>query len=85
MVSIILITIFQFNLGGFVAIIMRLILRKSKQPNKIRNVWYVPAIVAFAVPVLSLSGYLTFSSFVGVLLNAVYYLIFGYWFIKYLK
>lgn len=84
MVSVILIAIFTFNLGGLVAIIMRLVLRK-KDSDKIRNAWFVPAIVSGALSLINLFLAFSFIGFVGLVLNVVYYLIFGYWFLKYLK
>ena len=84
MISIILIAIFTFNLGGLVAIIMRLVLRK-KDSDKIRNAWFVPAIVSGALALINLFLAFNFIGFVGLVLNVVYYLIFGYWFLKYLK
>ena len=84
MISVILIAIFTFNLGGLVAIIMRLVLRK-KNSYKIRNAWFVPAIVSGALALINLFLAFSFIGFVGLVLNVVYYLIFGYWFLKYLK
>lgn len=84
MASVILIAIFTFNLGGLVAIIMRLVLRK-KDSDKIRNAWFVPAIVSGALALINLFLAFSFIGFVGLVLNVVYYLIFGYWFLKYLK
>ena len=85
MISVILIAIFTFNLGGLVAIVMRLILRKKKDSAKIRNTWFVPAIVAGVMTLISLISIFSFVGFIGLLLNVAYYLIFGYWFLKYLK
>ena len=85
MISVILIAIFTFNLGGLVAIVMRLILRKNKESNKIRNVWFIPAIVAGVMALINIISFITFIGVIGLILNVVYYLIFGYWFIKYLK
>lgn len=84
MVSVILIAIFTFNLGGLVAIIMRLVLRK-KDSDKIRNAWFVPTIVSGALALINIFLAFSFTGFVGLVLNVVYYLIFGYWFLKYLK
>jgi hypothetical protein len=84
MISVILIAIFTFNLGGLVAIIMRLVLRKNDS-DKIRNAWFVPAIVSGALALINLFLAFSFIGFVGLVLNVVYYLIFGYWFLKYLK
>lgn len=85
MISVILIAIFTFNLGGLVAIVMRLILRKNKESTKIRNAWFVPAIVAGAMVLVNMIHFITFAGVASLILTAVYYLIFGYWFIKYLK
>ena len=85
MISVILIAIFTFNLGGLVAIVLRLILRKKSDADKIRNCWFVPAIVSGALNLISLFTAFSFIGFVGLALNVAYYLIFGYWFIKYLK
>ena len=85
MVSVILIAIFTFNLGGIIAIILRLVLRKKKESEGIRNAWVVPAIVSGAINLISLFTAFSFIGFVGLALNVAYYLIFGYWFIKYLK
>ena len=85
MISVILIAIFTFNLGGLVAIAMRLVLRKKKESTKIRNAWFVPAIVAGALALISTLSYFSFMGFVSLLLSVSYYLIFGYWFLKYLK
>ena len=84
MISVILIAIFTFNLGGLVAIIMRLVLRK-KDSDKIRNTWFVPAIVSGALALINLFLAFSFIGFAGLVLNVAYYLIFGYWFLKYLK
>ena len=84
MISVILIAIFTFNLGGLVAIIMRLVLRK-KNSDKIRNACFVPAIVSGALALINLFLAFSFIGFVGLVLNVAYYLIFGYWFLKYLK
>lgn len=84
MISVILIAIFTFNLGGLVAIIMRLVLRKNNS-DKIRNAWFVPAIVSGALALINLFLAFSFIGFVGLVLNVAYYLIFGYWFLKYLK
>ena len=48
MISVILIAIFTFNLGGIIAIILRLVLRKKKESEGIRTAWFVPAIVSGA-------------------------------------
>lgn len=85
MISVILIAIFTFNLGGLVAIVLRLILRKKSGADKIRNGWFVPAIVSGALNLISLFTTFIFIGFIGLTLNVAYYLIFGYWFIKYLK
>lgn len=85
MISVILIAVFTFNLGGLVAIILRLILRKKANSEKIRNSWFVPAVVSGALNLISLFTAFSFIGFVGLALNVAYYLIFGYWFIKYLK
>ena len=85
MISVILIAIFTFNLGGLVAIILRLILRKKANSETIRNSWFVPAVVSGALNLISLFAAFSFIGFVGLALNVAYYLIFGYWFIKYLK
>ena len=85
MISVILIAIFTFNLGGLVAIVMRLILRKKKDSTKIRSVWFVPAIVSGVMALIHIISYITLIGVIGPVLNVVYYLIFGYWFIKYLK
>lgn len=85
MISVILIAIFTFNLGGIIAIILRLVLRKKKESESIRNAWFVPAIVSGALNLISLFITFSFIGFIGLTLNVAYYLIFGYWFIKYLK
>lgn len=85
MISVILIAIFTFNLAGIIAIILRLVLRKKKESEGIRNAWFVPAIVSGALNLNSLFTAFSFIGFIGVVLNIAYYLIFGYWFIKYLK
>lgn len=85
MISVILIAIFTFNLAGIIAIILRLVLRKKKESEGIRNAWFVPAIVSGALNLILLFTSFTFVGFIGVVLNIAYYLIFGYWFIKYLK
>lgn len=84
-ISVVLIAIFTFNIGGFIAIIMRLVLRKKANPENIRNAWFVPAIVSGALNLISLSTVFSLVGFIGLALNVAYYLIFGYWFIKYLK
>lgn len=91
-ISVILVAIFNFNLNVLIAIIMRLVLRKNNS-EKVRNAWFVPAIVSgvfiliwiirsfgFEVNDFSLS-----SIFTTLVPNVVYYLIFDYWFIKHLK
>lgn len=85
MISVILIAIFTFNLGGIIAIILRLVLRKKKESGGIRNAWFVPAVVSGAVNLISFFTAFSFIGFVGLVLNVAYYLIFGYWFIKCLK
>ena len=85
MFSVILIAIFTFNLGGVVAIIMRLIIRKKKESVKIRNAWFVPAIVSGIMALINLIKIFSVVGLVGLILNVAYYLIFGYWFLKYLK
>lgn len=84
MISVILIAIFTFNLGGLVAIIMRLVLRK-KDSEKIRNAWFIPAVVSGIWLSINLIRTFSFLGLVGLIFNVAYYLIFGYWFIKYLK
>ena len=61
MISVILIAIFTFNLGGLVAIVMRLILRKKKESTKIRSVWFIPAIVAGAMALVNMIRFITFA------------------------
>ena len=85
MISVILIAIFTFNLGGIIAIILRLVLRKKKESEGIRNAWFVPAVVSGAVNLISFFTAFSFIGFAGLVLNVAYYLIFGYWFIKCLK
>ncbi len=86
MISVIMITIFTFNLAGVIAIILRLVLRKKRESENIRKAWFVPAIVAGAANLIGLLfTEFSFIDFVGLALNVAYYLIFGYWFIKYLK
>ena len=85
MISVILIAIFTFNFAGFVAIVMRLMLRRKKESTKIRNAWFVPAIVAGAMALINTLRSITFTGIMGLIFTVVYYLIFGYWFIKYLK
>lgn len=85
MISVILIALFTFNLGGLVAIALRLILRKKSDPEKIRSCWFIPAIVSGALNLFSLFTAFSFIGLIGLALNVAYYLIFGYWFIKYLK
>ena len=85
MFSVILIAIFTFNLGGVVAIIMRLIIRKKKESVKIRNAWFVPAIVSGIMALINLIKIFSVVGLVGLILNVAYYLIFGYWCLKYLK
>lgn len=89
MISIILITIFTFNIGGIIAIILRLILRKNNT-EIIRKCWFVPGIAAGVLPLIRVRAFtagLFYSTFFinNVLLNAAFYLIFGYWFIRYLR
>jgi len=84
MISVILIALFTFNLGGIIAIIMRLVLRKNDS-QKVRNAWFVPAIVSGALALITSFAYFNFMSLINLVLNVAYYLIFGYWFIKYLK
>lgn len=85
MISVILIAIFTFNLGGLVAIVLRIILRKKSNSEKIRNSWFVPAVVSGALNLISLFTAFSVIGLIGLALNVAYYLIFGYWFIKYLK
>lgn len=84
MVSVILIAVFTFNLGGLLAIIFRLIIRKNNSES-IRNLWYLPAVVSAGLALLTSLAYLNLFTFLGLAINAAYYLLFGYWFIKYLK
>ena len=85
MISVILIAIFTFNLGGLIAIVMRLILRNKKESTTIRSAWFVPAIVAGVMIFINMISFITFVNVVNLILTVAYYLIFGYWFIKYLK
>lgn len=84
MITIILIALFTFNLSGLVAIVMRLILRKTKS-EKIRNAWYVPAIVSGVLGLIVVVAAFHILDLVSVLISVAYYAIFGYWFLKYLK
>lgn len=84
MISVILIAVFTFNLGGLVAIIIRLVLRK-KDTDKVRGMWFVPAIVSAVLALINLFFLFSVLNLVSLLLNVAYYLIFGYWFIKYLR
>lgn len=84
-VSVLLVAIFTFNLGGLVAIVMRLVLRKKKESEKIRSAWFVPAIVAGVMMLINIMRYISLFGVVGLVLNVAYYLIFGYWFIKFLE
>lgn len=86
MISVIMITIFTFNLAGVIAIILRLVLRKKRESESIRKAWFVPAIVVGAANlIMLLFTEFSFIGFAELELYVVYYLIFGYWFIKYLK
>ena len=86
MISVIMITIFTFNLAGVIAIILRLVLRKKRESESIRKAWFVPAIVVGAANlIMLLFTEFSFIGFAELALYVVYYLIFGYWFIKYLK
>lgn len=84
MVSVILIALFTFNLGGLTAIIMRLVLRKNDS-EKVRNAWFVPAIVSGTLALIAMFASINFMKLISLVLIVTYYLIFGYWFIKYLK
>lgn len=85
MISVILTAIFTFDLSGWVAMVMRMILRKKKESTKIRSVWFIPAIVAGATKLVNMIHFITFGGVVSLILSVTYYLIFGYWLIKYLK
>jgi len=79
MFSVILVALFTFNISGFITIIMRIILKKSKNPDALRRLWFVPACIGVVLQILVSTDIL------GMILSAAYYLIFGYWFIKELK
>ena len=79
MISVILVAVFTFNISGFITLIMRIILKKSKNPDALRRLWFVPACIGIALSLL------VSADIVGMLLSAAYYLIFGYWFIKELR
>lgn len=85
MISVIMITLFRIDFTGIVAIVLRLLLRQKRESETIRNVWFVPAIVSGVLGLITLFTAFRFVYLVKLTLNAVYYLIFGYWFIKYLK
>lgn len=98
-ISVILVAIFNFNLNVLIAIIMRLVLRKNNS-EKVRNAWFVPAIVSGVLLLIWKIIFFGFDFFcdsyiddpgfwvpvlINLVLNVVYYLIFDYWFIKHLK
>lgn len=91
-ISVILVAIFNFNLNVLIAIIMRLVLRKNNS-EKVRNAWFVPAIVSGVFILIWIIRFFGFevndfslsSIFTTLVPNVVYYLIFDYWFIKHLK
>ncbi len=85
MISVIMITLLRIDFAGIVAIVLRLLLRQKRESETIRNVWFVPAIVSGVLGLITLFTAFRFVYLVKLTLNAVYYLIFGYWFIKYLK
>ncbi len=64
-------------------VIMRLILRKNKSET-IRNMWFIPALIGGVLPFISILDVIAFVPFaiVRVILNVVYYLLFGYWFLE---
>lgn len=91
-ISVILVAIFNFNLNVLIAIIMRLVLRKNNS-EKVRNAWFVPAIVSGVFILIwiirsfgfEVNDFSLASIFTTLVPNVVYYLIFDYWFIKHLK
>ncbi len=83
MITVIVITILSLNLGGVIAFVLRLIIRKNNS-EKVRNYWFIPAVVT-GVSSMTLLFALFPIGLLLVCLNVAYYLIFGYWFIKYLK
>ena len=85
MISVLLISAFGSNIGGIVAIVLRLILRKKRDSEAIRKCWMVPGLVVGCLGLITLFMSFSFISFISLGLNVTYYLIFGYWFIKYLK
>ena len=78
-----MLTIFSLNIGGVIAFVMRLIIRKNNS-EKVRNCWFVPAVVAGGSSITLFFAIFPIGLFLACL-NVAYYLIFGYWFIKYLK
>lgn len=85
-VIVILNALFASSFGGIVAFIMRLILRKNDSPS-IRKAWFVPAIITFVIAVIVsvVSTGFTVLGVISLLINTTFDLIFGYWFLKYLK
>lgn len=81
MVMVVLVAIFTFNLGGFVAIIQRLIIRKNNSQS-VRNSWFLPAVVSGVLALISLFTVFSILNLFGFVLNVAYYAVFGYWFIK---
>ena len=83
MITVILVAIFTFDLGGFVAVILRLVLRKNDSEN-VRKLWFLPAVISAALSLIVGLSYITVLSAISMILTTLYCLIFGYWFIKYL-
>ena len=84
-ISVILAVFFSGNPGYVLVFILRLIMRKTSNSEKIRKYWFAPAIVIGVQGLISLFSDFNFATFIYLVSGTVSCLIFGYWLIKYLK
>ncbi len=83
-ITVVLITLMSLNFAALSAFIIRLVMRKSTRPEGLRKYWYIPAVIAIVCSLLGIISYFSIVGIINLILNALYYLIFGYWFIYYL-
>lgn len=84
-ISVILAVFFSVNPGYVLVFVLRLIMRNTGNPEKIRKYWFAPAIVVGIQGLISLCSDFNFATFIYLVSSTANCLIFGYWLIKYLK
>ena len=84
-ISVILAVFFSVNPGYVLVFVLRLIMRNTGNPEKIRKYWFAPAIVAGVQGLISLCSDFNFATFIYLVSSTASCLIFGYWLIKYLE